>query len=80
MVAQALEVCGEALTLFASYGDALGGDRAAFLRCALLPHASPGGSEVGAAVAQRELADLLRPPARCGTPGWRTARRPSGWS
>ncbi|MEV1098967.1 tetratricopeptide repeat protein [Streptomyces sp. NPDC049952] len=57
--AQALELCGEAITLFASYGDVRGGDWAAFLRCTLLPYASPGGSEVGTAVAQQELADLL---------------------
>ncbi|MEU8705053.1 tetratricopeptide repeat protein [Streptomyces sp. NPDC048565] len=57
--AQALELCGEAVTLFASYDDARGGDWAAFLRCTLLPYASPGGSEVGTAVAQQELADLL---------------------
>ncbi|MEV7104756.1 tetratricopeptide repeat protein [Streptomyces atroolivaceus] len=57
--AQALELCGEAVTLFASYGDVRGGDWAAFLRCTLLPYASPGGSEVGTAVAQQELADLL---------------------
>ncbi|MFI6120002.1 tetratricopeptide repeat protein [Streptomyces sp. NPDC051064] len=60
--AQALELCGEAITLFASYGDARGGDWAAFLRCTLLPYASPGGSEVGTAVAQQELADLLEAP------------------
>ncbi|MFF2140934.1 tetratricopeptide repeat protein [Streptomyces sp. NPDC058193] len=57
--AQALDLCGEAITLFASYGDVRGGDWAAFLRCTLLPYASPGGSEVGTAVAQQELADLL---------------------
>ncbi|MDQ0794328.1 tetratricopeptide repeat protein [Streptomyces sp. B1I3] len=57
--AQALELCDEAIRLFASYGDVRGGDWAAFLRCTLLPYASPGGSEVGAAVAQQELADLL---------------------
>ncbi|MFJ8755081.1 tetratricopeptide repeat protein [Streptomyces sp. NPDC102441] len=57
--AQALELCGEAITLFSSYGDSRGGDWAAFLRCTLLPYASPGGSEVGTAVAQQELADLL---------------------
>ncbi|MCX4411787.1 tetratricopeptide repeat protein [[Kitasatospora] papulosa] len=57
--AQALELCGEAITLFASYGDVRGGDWAVFLRCTLLPYASPGGSEVGTAVAQQELADLL---------------------
>ncbi|WP_327115270.1 tetratricopeptide repeat protein [Streptomyces sp. NBC_01341] len=56
--AQALELCGEAVTLFASYGDVRGGDWAAFLRCTLLPYASPGGSEVGTAVAQQELAEL----------------------
>ncbi|MFD9502098.1 tetratricopeptide repeat protein [Streptomyces sp. NPDC060035] len=58
--AQALELCDEAIALFASYGDVRGGDWAAFLRCTLLPYASPGGSEVGTAVAQQELADLLR--------------------
>ncbi|MDX3063026.1 MULTISPECIES: tetratricopeptide repeat protein [Streptomyces] len=57
--AQALELCDEAIGLFASYGDARGGDWAVFLRCTLLPYASPGGSEVGTAVAQQELADLL---------------------
>ncbi|MFJ3686792.1 tetratricopeptide repeat protein [[Kitasatospora] papulosa] len=57
--AKALELCGEAITLFASYGDVRGGDWAVFLRCTLLPYASPGGSEVGTAVAQQELADLL---------------------
>ncbi|MFJ9678460.1 tetratricopeptide repeat protein [Streptomyces sp. NPDC101194] len=58
--AQALELCGEAAELFDSYGDARGGDWARFLRCTLLPYASPGGSEVGTVVAQQELADLLR--------------------
>ncbi|MFF4244212.1 tetratricopeptide repeat protein [Streptomyces sp. NPDC001822] len=57
--AQALELCDAAVTLFASYGDVRGGDWASFLRCTLLPYASPGGSEVGTAVAQQELADLL---------------------
>ncbi|MEU3134576.1 tetratricopeptide repeat protein [Streptomyces sp. NPDC006854] len=64
--AQALELCGEAAELFASYGDARGGDWARFLRCTLLPYASPGGSEVGTVVAQQELAELVaaRHPAR----------------
>ncbi|MGW1406396.1 tetratricopeptide repeat protein [Streptomyces sp. NPDC002403] len=56
---QALELCGEAVELFDSYGDARGSDWARFLRCTLLPYASPGGSEVGTAVAQQELAELL---------------------
>lgn len=61
---QALELAGEALALFTEgYGegvpDARGADWAAFLRCTLLPLASPGGSEVGVAVAQEELAQLL---------------------
>ncbi|MCX3059467.1 tetratricopeptide repeat protein, partial [Streptomyces beihaiensis] len=59
-LAQALGLCGEAAELFASYGDLRGGDWAAFLRCTLLPYASPGGSEVGTAVAQEELAALSR--------------------
>ena len=46
--------------LFASYGDRRGEDWARFLRCTLLPYASPGGVEVGTAVAQEELAQLSR--------------------
>ncbi len=42
--AQALELCEEAAGLFASYGDARGGDWARFLRCTLLPYASPGAA------------------------------------
>ncbi|MGW5801142.1 tetratricopeptide repeat protein [Streptomyces bacillaris] len=56
--AQALTLCGEAAELFASYGDERGRDWARFLRCTLLPYASPGGSEVGSVVAQQELAEL----------------------
>ncbi|WP_326598747.1 tetratricopeptide repeat protein [Streptomyces sp. NBC_01803] len=62
---QALELTDQGLRLFTEgYGDgrpdARGADWAAFLRCTLLPLASPGGSEVGQAVAQEELTDLLR--------------------
>ncbi|MER5357737.1 tetratricopeptide repeat protein [Streptomyces sp. NPDC002785] len=57
---QALELCDEAAELFDSYRDRRGADWARFLRCTLLPYASPGGSEVGTVVAQQELADLLR--------------------
>lgn len=57
---QALALCDEAVTLFASYGDLRGEDWARFLRCTLLPYAAPGGVEVGAAVAQEELAELDR--------------------
>ncbi|GHD93586.1 tetratricopeptide repeat protein [Streptomyces naganishii] len=57
---QALALCDEALTLFASYGDLRGEDWARFLRCTLLPYAAPGGVEVGTAVAQEELAALSR--------------------
>lgn len=56
--AQALALCDEAVELFASYGDERGRDWARFLRCTLLPYASPGGSEVGTVVAQQELAEL----------------------
>ncbi|MEU6663512.1 AAA family ATPase [Streptomyces sp. NPDC046821] len=56
--AQALALCEEAAALFASYGDRRGEDWAHFLRCTLLPYASPGGSEVGTAVAQEELTQL----------------------
>ncbi|WP_328319330.1 tetratricopeptide repeat protein [Streptomyces sp. NBC_00388] len=58
--AQALGLCDEAAELFAGYGDARGGDWAGFLRCTLLPYASPGGSEVGTAVAAEELSRLMR--------------------
>ncbi|MDG4857767.1 tetratricopeptide repeat protein, partial [Streptomyces sp. T-3] len=56
--AQALALCDEATALFASYGDRRGEDWARFLRCTLLPYASPGGSEIGAAVATEELSQL----------------------
>ncbi|MCF3144155.1 tetratricopeptide repeat protein [Streptomyces platensis] len=59
-VAQALELADEAARLFAGYGDRRGEDWARFLRCTLLPLASPGGSVVGTAVAQEELAQLVR--------------------
>ncbi|WP_266388735.1 tetratricopeptide repeat protein [Streptomyces canus] len=57
---QALALCDEAVALFASYGDQRGEDWARFLRCTLLPYAAPGGVEIGAAVAQEELAELGR--------------------
>ncbi|GGW31416.1 hypothetical protein GCM10010503_03890 [Streptomyces lucensis JCM 4490] len=57
---QALDLCDEALALFTSYGDRRGEDWARFLRCTLLPYAAPGGVEVGTAVAQEELAQLVR--------------------
>ncbi|MFF1440627.1 tetratricopeptide repeat protein [Streptomyces sp. NPDC058295] len=56
----ALALCDEAAGLFASYGDRRGEDWARFLRCSLLPYAAPGGVEVGTAVAQEELAQLVR--------------------
>lgn len=58
--AQALELADAAARLFAGYGDRRGEDWARFLRCTLLPLASPGGSVVGTAVAQEELAGLVR--------------------
>ncbi|WP_416971977.1 tetratricopeptide repeat protein [Streptomyces sp. 4F14] len=60
--AQALSLCDEAISLFASYGDRRGEDWARFLRCTLLPYASPGGVEIGTAVAQEELLQLGREP------------------
>ncbi|MDC0771318.1 tetratricopeptide repeat protein [Streptomyces sp. HD] len=57
---QALTLCDEAVGLFTSYGDRRGEDWARFLRCTLLPYAAPGGVEIGAAVAQEELAQLSR--------------------
>ncbi|MDQ0941124.1 tetratricopeptide repeat protein [Streptomyces sp. V1I1] len=56
---QALALCDEAAALFASYHDDRGADWARFLRCTLLPFASPGGIEVGTVVAQEELAQLM---------------------
>ncbi|WP_329559461.1 tetratricopeptide repeat protein [Streptomyces uncialis] len=66
--AQALALCDEAAALFAGYGDLRGEDWARFLRCTLLPYASPGGVEIGTAVAQEELTQLARDghPARDG--------------
>ncbi|MEU9500483.1 tetratricopeptide repeat protein [Streptomyces sp. NPDC048196] len=58
--AQALELADEAAGTFAGYGDRRGEDWARFLRCTLLPFASAGGSVVGTAVAQEELAGLIR--------------------
>ncbi|MEU2511762.1 tetratricopeptide repeat protein [Streptomyces syringium] len=57
---QALTLLEEAARLFAEYGDRRGGSWARFLRCTLLPYTSPGGAVVGAAVAEEELAALLR--------------------
>ncbi|MGB8943087.1 MAG: hypothetical protein WCD21_23040, partial [Streptomyces sp.] len=57
---QALALCDEAAALFASYGDRRGEDWARFLRCTVLPFGSPGGWEIGTAVAQEELSQLAR--------------------
>ncbi|UIX31170.1 tetratricopeptide repeat protein [Streptomyces sp. GQFP] len=57
---QALALCDEAIALFTSYGDRRGEDWASFLRCTLLPYAAPGGVEIGTAVAQEELSQLIR--------------------
>ncbi|MFF3380070.1 tetratricopeptide repeat protein [Streptomyces sp. NPDC002680] len=57
---QALALCDEAIALFTSYGDRRGEDWARFLRCTLLPYAAPGGVEIGTAVAQEELSQLIR--------------------
>jgi tetratricopeptide (TPR) repeat protein len=56
--ARALALCDEATALFASYDDHRGTDWSRFLRCTLLPYASAGGTEVGSAVAEQELAEL----------------------
>ncbi|GGW48878.1 tetratricopeptide repeat protein [Streptomyces xantholiticus] len=56
---QALELSDAAASLFASYGDERGADWARFLRCTILPYASPGGIEVGTVVAQEELSELM---------------------
>lgn len=79
---QALALCDDAVGLFASYGDRRGEDWARFLRCTLLPYAAPGGVEVGAAVAQEELAQLTRSGHPSGTRSWTaTWRRTSScWS
>ncbi|WP_227869989.1 tetratricopeptide repeat protein [Streptomyces otsuchiensis] len=62
---RALELTADALKLFTEgYGegrpDGRGAEWARFLRCTLLPLASPGGPEVGQAVAQQEIDELLR--------------------
>ncbi|MEU0394680.1 tetratricopeptide repeat protein [Streptomyces sp. NPDC006208] len=57
--AQALALTAEATALFVSYEDRRGADWSRFLRCTLLPYASPGGTEVGTVVAQEELAELM---------------------
>ncbi|MBL1099079.1 tetratricopeptide repeat protein [Streptomyces coffeae] len=67
--AQALELIDEAAALFAGYGDRRGRSWARFLRCTLLPFASAGGSVIGTAVAQEELAELRRELREQGTPG-----------
>ncbi|MFC5718970.1 tetratricopeptide repeat protein [Streptomyces gamaensis] len=54
----ALELVDEAARLFAAFGDRRGAGWARFLRCTLLPFASPGGAVVGAAVAEEELTTL----------------------
>ncbi|MFJ2557876.1 MULTISPECIES: tetratricopeptide repeat protein [unclassified Streptomyces] len=66
--AQALALCDEATALFTSYGDHRGADWSRFLRCTLLPYGSAGGTEVGSAVAEQELAELAAAdhPARDG--------------
>ncbi|MFE2943510.1 tetratricopeptide repeat protein [Streptomyces sp. NPDC059255] len=66
--AQALALCDEATALFTSYGDHRGADWSRFLRCTLLPYGSAGGTEVGSAVAEQELAELSAAdhPARDG--------------
>ncbi|MBH1935526.1 tetratricopeptide repeat protein [Streptomyces sp. AV19] len=56
--AQALELVDGATRLFGALGDRRGESWARFLRCTLLPLASPGGSVVGTAVAEEELARL----------------------
>ncbi|GGZ18316.1 hypothetical protein GCM10010387_08490 [Streptomyces inusitatus] len=65
---QALGLCDEAVELFVSYQDERGADWARFLRCTLLPYASPGGIEIGSVVAQEELGRLIAAghPARDG--------------
>lgn len=59
-IQQALALCDDAVSLFASYGDRRGEDWARFLRCTLLPYGAPGGVEIGTAVAQEELTQLSR--------------------
>ncbi|WEB43595.1 tetratricopeptide repeat protein [Streptomyces yunnanensis] len=54
----ALKLADAATQLFTSYSDRHGASWARFLRCTLLPLASPGGSVVGTAVANEELTAL----------------------
>ncbi|MFG2877732.1 tetratricopeptide repeat protein [Streptomyces sp. NPDC048337] len=57
-VSQALGLCEEAVRLFISYGDRRGEDWARFLRCTMLPYATPAAPEE----ARAELARLARAP------------------
>ncbi|MET9469742.1 tetratricopeptide repeat protein [Streptomyces sp. NPDC006544] len=57
-IAQALDLCEEAVRLFISYGDRRGEDWARFLRCTLLPYALPAAPDE----ARTELARLSAAP------------------
>ncbi|MBB4893465.1 tetratricopeptide (TPR) repeat protein [Streptomyces olivoverticillatus] len=63
----ALELVDEAVELFTGCKDRRGESWARFLRCSLLPFTSPGGSVVGSAVAEEELAVLRQ---ETGTGDW----------
>ncbi|MFI5616598.1 tetratricopeptide repeat protein [Streptomyces sp. NPDC051567] len=60
-VAQALILCEEAVRLFISYGDRRGEDWARFLRCTMLPYATPGVAGAPQE-AREELSRLARAP------------------
>ncbi|MCX4780663.1 tetratricopeptide repeat protein [Streptomyces sp. NBC_01264] len=57
-IAQAVDLCEEAVRLFISYGDRRGEDWARFLRCTLLPYAIPAAPDE----ARTELARLAAAP------------------
>ncbi|MEW2139677.1 tetratricopeptide repeat protein [Streptomyces sp. NPDC005409] len=63
-LAQALDLCEEAVRLFISYGDRRGEDWARFLRCTMLPYAVPAAPEE--ARAELERLAQARHPARDG--------------
>ncbi|MEV8476324.1 tetratricopeptide repeat protein [Streptomyces sp. NPDC051173] len=54
----AMDLVEQAVALFTGSGDQRGSAWARFLRCTLLPFTSPGGSVIGSAVAEGELAQL----------------------
>ncbi|MBW8701220.1 Regulatory protein AfsR [Streptomyces sp. MBT84] len=79
---QALALCDEAVDLFTSYGDRRGEDWARFLRCTLLPYASPGGPRWARRSPRRNWPSSHARTTRRGTTSWTTTSGRTGccWS